>query len=93
MKLDNWKIYDMVKRGILTYSIGDEVVVFRRNKDGHPKSLDDNKIYTIHNINIDGHLILRYKIGKGWSKTIKVHRKYMINKSKFRDLKIEMILN
>jgi hypothetical protein len=94
MKLiSDWKFDDMCKRGIITYDKGDEVIVFKRKSDGHPRSLKDDIIYTIYDVNVDGHLLVRFRQGTRWSQTIKIHKKYVISKTQLRDIKINEILN
>jgi hypothetical protein len=89
----NWKFDDMVKRGIITYSIDDEVIIYRRKSNGHPKAIKDGVIYTVYKVEMDGHLLVRGRQGTGWSQTIKVHRKYLITKTQLRDIKLNEILN
>jgi len=83
---------DLIKYGVVSYKEGDEVIVFKRKPNGYPKSLNDNETYIIYKVLTDGHLIVRKKQGQGWSQTIKIHRKYMINKIELREIKLNQIL-
>ena len=90
----NWKIKDMIKNGIITYDIGDEVVLLKRKKSGYPKSIKDDEVYIITNIENDNISIAQHSSdGIGWINQAKVHKTYLINKSKLRDIKINSILN
>ena len=90
----DWLIKNMIKNGSITYEIGDEVVLLKRKKSGYPKSIKDGDIYIIQQIEND-HLIVNQHSsdGKGWLQQIKVHKTYLINKSKLRDIKINSILS
>jgi hypothetical protein len=90
----NWKIKDMIKNGIITYDIGDEVVLLKRKKSGYPKSIKDDEVYIITNIENDNISIAQHSSdGVGWINHAKVNKIYLINKSKLRDIKINSILN
>lgn len=85
----------MIKRGEISYQVGDEVVVFKRKPNGHPRSLKDGVSYFIKKVELDGHLIISEKSGdgNGWQQPIKVHKMYMMNKSLFRQIKLNLILD
>lgn len=83
-------IDDLIRSGSVTYNIGNEVIVYRRKKNGYPKFLKDDIFYIITDILTDGHLYLR-ESNKNSPK--KVHKKYVINKSILRDIKLDYILN
>lgn len=85
------KIKYLIKDGSVKYKIGDEVIVYRRKRNGYPKFLKDNVVYIITNILPDGHLLLKYD-SDVYLKP-KVHKKYVINKSLLRDIKLDYILN
>ena len=91
----SWKIQDMIKRGILRHKVNDEVVVFYRKKNGYPRALKDDVIYYVNSILPDGHIFLstNRKSGKIQTKLIKVHGKYVVNKSALRDIKLNSILS
>jgi hypothetical protein len=91
--MNNIIIKDKIYSGEVSYSVGDEVIVFTRKSNGYPKKLKDDISYHIYEVLPDGHLIVREKRGQGWSQTIKVHRKYMINKGDLRGIKLNQILN
>lgn len=84
-------ITDRIKRGIITYQVGDEVVVVRRKKNGYPRGLKDDVIYIIKDIEGDN-LIVSEPINDRWHQPVKVHRSYVGNKSALRDIKIDEIL-
>lgn len=84
------KIKYLIKDGTVKYNIGDEVIVYRRKRNGYPKFLKDNVVYIIADILPDGRL--RLSDGNFYLKH-KVHKKYVINKSLLRDIKLDYILN
>ena len=50
--MDNWIVLNKIKNGSITYSVGDEVVIFRR-KGKYPSHVKDNIIYTIQSVEND----------------------------------------
>jgi hypothetical protein len=93
--MNDMVIKDMIKNGKVSYCVDDEVIVFKRKPNGHPRSLKDGVSYFIKKVELDGHLIISEKSGdgNGWLQPIKVHKMYMINKSILRDVKINLLLN
>jgi ferredoxin-fold anticodon binding domain-containing protein len=90
----SWVLKNMIKSGVITYEVGDEVVLLKRKKTGYPKSIEDGEVYTIKDIENDHLIITKHSSdGIGWLQPIKVHKTYLINKSKLRDIKINSILN
>jgi hypothetical protein len=87
----NIQIKDLIKRGFLTYNLGDDVILFRRKNNGYPNKIKDEIIYTIEEINHDGHVFIREKDSEP-SVRIKVHKSYLINKSILREIKLNSIL-
>ena len=83
----------MIRSGLINYEIGDEVVLLKRKNTGYPAQVEDDVIYTIKEIENDHILISKSLVGLRWSQPIKVHKTYLINKSKLRDIKINSILN
>jgi hypothetical protein len=83
-------IDDLIRSGSVSYNIGDEVIVYRRKANGYPKFLKDDVVYNIVDILTDGHVYLKES---GKNSSLKVHKKYVINKSVLRDIKINQILN
>ena len=43
-----WKISDMIKKGMISYQLDDEVVLFRRKSNGYPSGIKDDIEYTIN---------------------------------------------
>ena len=82
-------IKDQIKSGKISFNVGDEVICFRRKPNGHPRGIKDNVVYTIKEVNDDGHL----HVGIGWMQTIRVHKYYMIRRDLLRDIKLDSILN
>lgn len=93
--MNNWLVKDKIKRGFINFNIGDEVICFNRKQNGHPRGIKDNIIYTIKNMDPDGHLhvAMRSNDGIGWMQTIRVHKTYMINKSELRNIKLNYLFD
>ena len=92
--MNEWVIKDMIKRGISSFSKGDEVVLLKRKKNGYPKSVKGDEVYIITHIENDNITIAQHSTdGVGWVNHNKVNKIYLINKSKLRDIKINSILN
>lgn len=89
--MNNWVIKDNIKRGKTKFFIGDEVIVFRRKNNGHPRSLKDNENYIIRKIENDC-LFVSKNSSIIISELIKVHKTYMISKRYLREVKINSIL-
>lgn len=91
--MDNWSIKDKIKRGKTKFIEGDEVVLFRRKKNGYPRSLKDNEAYIIRKIENDCLFVAqRSSDNIGFLQPIKVHKTYMIKKQFLREIKINSIL-
>lgn len=84
---------DKIKRGLILYEIGQEVVILRRKPNGHPRSIKDGVTYIVKSIDSDGHLTVaeHSSNGIGFLQSIRVHKMYVINKSLLRDIKLESI--
>jgi len=84
-----------IKDNLIQFKIGDEVLIYRRKgKRGYPKSIEDNVVYTIRNIENDFLIIAKHSNdGIGWMTPIKIHKTYMISKNIIRDIKLDIILN
>jgi len=92
--MNQWKIKDMIKKRQITFKIGDEVIVFRRKKNGYPRGLKDGVSYFVREIHNDIIIIGEHSSdGIGFKFLRKIHRTYIISKIKLRDLKIESILD
>jgi len=91
--MDKWFIKDKIRNSQIRYQVGDEVVVIRRKKNGHPRSLKDDVVYIVRNIENDNLIVSQHSSdGVGFLQSVKVHCSYVCNKSLFRDLKIDEIL-
>ena len=89
-----WKLSDMIKKGMISYSVGDKVIVFRRKSNGHPRGIEDNIEYTIKRVESDSIMVaLNSSDGIGWLQPIKVHKTYMMPKNALRDINLKKILN
>jgi len=92
--MDKWVIKDGIKRGKTKFLEGDEVVVFRRKNNGHPRALKDNETYIIRKIENDSLIVAHHSSdGVGFLEAIKVHKTYMISKRYLREIKINSILD
>lgn len=92
--MSDWCTKNMIKSGVITYLVGDEVVLLKRNKRGYPRAVKDGEVYIIQKIENDHLIISQHSSdGVGWLSSTKVHKTYLINKSKLRDIKINSILN
>lgn len=91
--MNEWVLNDMIKRGLVSYLPGDEVVILRRKSNGHPRCIKDGISYFIKAIDADGHLHVCEKPGDGheWMQSIRVHKMYMINISELRDIKLDYL--
>lgn len=97
--MDNWLIIDKIKRGIISYNVGDEVFLFHRKGNGSPRSIEYNVPYKIYKIEDDGHLLVLKpdnvsisSFGPAVTYPIKVHKKYMISRLELRQIRIDYIL-
>jgi hypothetical protein len=90
-----WKITDMIERGmVVSYIKGEKVVLFRRKSNGYPKGIKDGVEYTIKGIHGESiEVALNSSDGVGWLQSIKVHRSYMIPKYFLRDRNLNELLN
>jgi len=93
--VNTWVIKDKIKRGMMVFEEGDEVICFHRKSNGHPKAIKDGITYVIRHIDSDGHIIVAQHSsdGVGFLQSIRVHKMYMMSKSALRDIKINSILN
>jgi hypothetical protein len=93
--MNTWLIQDKIRRGLIDFVVGDEVICFTRKNNGYPRAIKDGFVYVIKHIDIDGHLMVtqRASNGVGFSQPIRVHKIYMIKKSDLRELKINELLN
>jgi hypothetical protein len=93
--VNTWVIKDKIKRGMIVFEEGDEVICFHRKANGHPRSIKDDVNYVVKRVDLDGHIIIaqRSSDGIGWQSPIRVHKTYMINKQTLRQIRINSILN
>jgi hypothetical protein len=88
-----WKLVDMIKKGVITFQKGDVVKVFRRKVNGYPRALKDDEEYFVRNIDSDSLFVSQHSSdGIGWQAPIRVHKTYMMNKTTLRDIKLNSIL-
>jgi hypothetical protein len=90
-----WGIQDKIKRGFISYNLGDEVICFVRKNNGHPKAIKDGVVYVIKHIDLDGHLMVAQlsSNGIGFLQPVRVHKTYMINKSELRNIKLNYLFD
>ncbi len=88
-----WEIQDKIKRGLVSYELGDEVICFVRKNNGHPKAIKDGVVYVIKHIDLDGHLMVAQlsSNGIGFLQPVRVHKIYMIKKSDLREIKLNKL--
>ena len=92
--MNTWILKDKIKRGYITFDIGDEVICFHRKSNGYPKGIKDDIEYTIRGIYGEGiEVALNSSNGIGWLQSIKVHRSYMIPKYALRDINLNRLLD
>ena len=92
--MSNWLIKDQIKKGLMSYNIGDEVTIYRRKSNGYPASIKDGVVYTIKRVENDAiYVAIHSSDGVGWLQPIKVHKTYMINKMALRNIKLNSILD
>lgn len=93
-KLNDWVIKDQIKKGIISYSVGDEVTVYRRKSNGYPAGIKDDVVYTIKRVENDAiYVAIHSSDSIGWLQPIKVHKTYMITKMALRNIKLNSILD
>ena len=89
-----WKLVDMIKKGVITFQKGDVVKVFRRKVNGYPRGLKDDEEYFVRNTDSDSLFVAQHSSdGIGWLSPIRVHKTYMMNKQTLRQIKINSLLN
>ena len=55
-----WKLVDMIKKGVITFQKGDVVKVFRRKVNGYPRGLKDDEEYFVRNIDSDSLFVAQH---------------------------------
>lgn len=92
--ISNWLIKDKIKRGLISFDVGDEVICFTRKGNGYPRSISDGEIYTVKSIENE-HLYIRKHSsdGIGWMQPIRIHKTYMIPIHVLRDIKLNSLLD
>lgn len=89
-----WKITDMIKKGIITYQVESKVVLFRKKSNGYPTGIKEDVEYTIKRVEGEAiYVAINSSDGIGWLQPIKVHRTYMIPKYALRDINLKKLLN
>lgn len=84
-------IKDGIERKNIKFSVGQQVLCFRRKKSGYPKSLEDGVRYRIKEI-INDSLVLTHSENPYNQKDFKVHRTYLIPIEVVRDEIINELL-
>lgn len=89
-----WKITDMIKKGMINYQVDSEVVLFRKKSNGYPAGIKEYVEYTIKRVEGEAiYVAIHSSDGIGWLQPIKVHRSYMIPKYTLRDINLKKLLN
>ena len=89
-----WKITDMIKKGMITYQVNDKVVLFRKKSNGYPAGIKEDVEYTIKRVEGEAiYVALHSSDGVGWLQPIKVHRTYMIPKYALREANLNRLLD
>ena len=93
--MNTWVLTDKIKRGLIEFQEGDEVICFHRKGNGHPRAIKDSTTYIVKSIDLDGHMTVAQHSsdGVGFLQHIRVHKMYMIQKNILRDIKLNSILN
>ena len=84
----NWLIENLIKKGEISFELNEEVVLFKRKKNGYPNNISDDLVYIVDEI--EGDYLFIYE--KDSKNMYKIHKTYMINKETLRDIKINHIL-
>lgn len=88
-----WRISDMIKKGMISYQVDGEVVLFRRKSNGYPSSIKDDIVYTIRRVEGESiEVAIHSSDGVGWLQPIKVHKTYMIPKYALREANLKLLL-
>ena len=94
MTSKEWKITDMIKKGMISYQLDDEGVIFRRKSNGYPSGIKDDIDYTIKRVEGEAiYVVIHSSDGIGWLQPIKVHRTYMIPKYALREVNLNSLLS
>jgi len=93
--VNTWVLTDKIKRGLIEFQEGDEVICFHRKGNGHPRSIKDGITYVIRHIDSDGHVIVAQHSSDevGFLQSIRVHKTYIIPQYILRDIKLNNLLN
>ena len=88
-----WKITDMIKKGMITYQVDSEVILFRKKSNGYPAGIKEDVEYTIKKVEGEAiYVAIHSSDGVGWLQFIKVHRNYMIPKYALREVNLNRLL-
>ena len=91
--MDIWKIKDKIKNGTIYFNVGDEIVVFRRKKSGHPRSIKDGVKFYVRRVEKDHLMVAEHsQDGIGWEAPVKVHKYYVMPKHIWREIRLNSIL-
>lgn len=92
--MDIWKIKDKIKNGTIDFNVGDEIVVFRRKKSGHPRSIKDGVRFYVSKVEKEFLMVAEHTPdGIGWMPSVKVHKYYVIPKYIWREIRLSTILD
>ena len=89
-----WKITDMIKKGMITYQVDSQVIHFRKKSNGYPSGIKEDVDYTIKRVEGEAiYVAIHSSDGVGWLQPIKVHRTYMIPKYALREANLNRLLD
>jgi hypothetical protein len=91
--INNWIIKDRIKSGIISFEVGDEIVIFWRKGNGYPRTIIDNKIYVISRIESDNLFLNEKNIINSKHFPLRVHKTYMIPLYVLREIKLNSLFD
>lgn len=84
----------MIKKGMITYQVNDEVVLFRKKSNGYPVDIKEDVEYTIKRVEGETiYVAIHSSDGVDWLQPIKIHKTYMIPKYALREVNLKKLLN
>jgi hypothetical protein len=95
-----WKIQDDIKSNLITYKVGDSVILFLKNKKGYPKILKVGDTGTIKSVELN-HIIVDFSPTYGrWIEssrllktTFKLPKHLLIGRTHLREIKLKKLLD
>lgn len=91
--MDIWTIKDKIKNGTIDFVVGDEIVVFRRKKNGHPRSIKDGERFFVKTVEREFLIVAKRGPDNGWTQQVKVHKYYVMPRSVWREIRLNSLLD